>query len=218
MASSLVSCGGGGRRGPDSREAGQISRDLGPPGGAPVRPGPSANDAYVNGLNARRDGKCDLAAEILKPVANLGPGYEGAQFALGDCLTRTAATSASTSFADGLTWLIRAADAGWAEAQGRLAEIYALGPDDMRKPEEAAYWLALYVSNTQKARIGFEPLPADSLKRIADTLMPEQITAGEARARSWTRKAWIPPRMEEPPPGPDGEGGGGPRGRRPPPN
>ncbi|MDX2224235.1 MAG: hypothetical protein SFV21_15910 [Rhodospirillaceae bacterium] len=211
LAAALAACssGGGGRSGPASREAGRIAADLGTPGQV-VRPGPIANDAYVAGLDARKRGDCAAAIERLTPVANLGPGYEGAQSALGDCLVRTAPTATATVFADGLTWLIRAADAGWAEAQGRLAELYALGPADMRKPAEAAYWLALYRFNAQKARIGFEPVAAETEAKIAAALTPQIIASGEARAATWRRKAWIPPKTAEEPPMP-GPGGGPPR-------
>lgn len=202
VATALAACGGsGGRGGPAPRDASRIAGDLAPPGQA-VRPGPSANDAYVQGLDARKRGDCAAAIERLTPVANLGPGYEGAQFALGDCLVRSAPTSAATGFADGMTWLIRAADAGWAEAQGRLAQIYVLGPADMRKPDEAAYWFALYRANAQRARIGFEPLSADTEAGILAALTPALIAAGERRAAAWRRNAWIPPKTVDEPAAP----------------
>jgi len=211
----LASCGGE-RRGPDRREAGQFSRDLGA-GPQQVRSGPSANEAYVSGINARTEGNCALAIDILRPVANLGPGYEGAQFALGDCLVRTAPTTTATAFADGMTWLIRAADAGWAEAQGRLAEIYAIGANEMRNLDEAAYWISLYRLNAQKARIGFQPLPDATEKAIMAALSPAQLDQGKQRALLWQRTAWLPPNKNAEPPiddkgRPDG------RARRPPPS
>ena len=53
------------------------------------------------------------AALKLRLPANIGPGYENAQTALGDCLLKIAGTSdLSSDYLEGLTWLRRAADAG----------------------------------------------------------------------------------------------------------
>jgi hypothetical protein len=213
LSLALAACGGGGPSGPGARQAASISQGIG--GSAAVRPGPSANEAYVSGLELRKKGDCKAAVEKVRPVANLGPGYEGAQFALGDCTLQLAADGNAAERHEALMWLLRAADAGWNEAQGRLAEVYALGPADTRNLDEAAYWLALYKASAQMPRFGFEPMPPQTLAAVEAALTPAQRDAGATRAVSWQKKLWIPPRTApERQPGGPGEGRGGDRRMR----
>lgn len=179
-----------------------------------IRPGQDANAAYSQGLDLKTKGDCAGAILKLRPVANLGPGYENAQTALGACLiqARASDTELSSEYLDGLTWLRRAADAGWPEAQGTLAGAHAFGPATIRNGEEAAYWLALYEGNTGKSRVGFTPLAATDLAAVNRTLTPAQKAAGAARAAQWQRKVWIPAAQAPSPPG--GQGGPGGRERR----
>lgn len=213
LAVTLAACGGGGPSGPGARQAANISRGIGGPG--QIRPGPSANEAYVAGLELRKKGDCKGAIEKVRPVANLGPGYEGAQFALGDCTLTLAGHNNASEHHEGLMWLLRAGDAGWTEAQGRLAEVYALGPADTRNLDEAAYWLALYKTGAQMPRFGFEPMPPQTLAAVEGALSPAQRNAGATRAAAWQKKLWIPPRTapaNEPDEPVEGRGGG--RGMR----
>ncbi len=160
-----------------------------------IRPGDDSNKAFTEGMDLKTKGDCAGAIQKLRPVANIGVGYESAQTALGDCLLRTGVTGGETSadYLDGLTWLRRAADAGWPEAQGHLAIAYAKGPGSVRNGEEAAYWLALYRSNPSKSRIGFTPLPAADIASVQNSLSPTENAAGEKRAATWQRKIWVPP-------------------------
>lgn len=188
----LHSCSSDGRRGPAQREAEQYSQGIAGAGRG-VRPGPGANAAYVAGLEKRKSGDCKSAIDIVRPVANLGPGYEGAQFALGDCLSRAATGANASEHHEAMTWLLRAADGGWTEAQGRLAELYALGPEGVRSKAEAAYWLALYQAGASLPRFGFEPMSAGAMKAIETALSTAEREAGRARAATWQKKVWIPP-------------------------
>jgi hypothetical protein len=166
-------------------EAGQI-----------IRPGPNANKAYSDGIDLKRRGDCKAALAMLEPVAKLGPGYENAQFALGECQVSLAATGDSAMFGVGMTWLIRAADGGWTEAQGKLAQIYALGAIEQRNLDEAAYWLALYRGNASLARIGFTRMESTMEDTIAAAVGAERLKAASMRAAQWQRKSWIPPKTE----------------------
>jgi hypothetical protein len=197
----LPACSDGPSGGPGRREAGLFMQGLGESGQI-IRPGPSANQAYSDGIELKRKGDCKGALAKLEPVAKLGPGYENAQYGLGECQTALAAAGDSALFAEGLTWLIRAADGGWTEAQGKLAELYALGPAEQRDLDEAAYWLALYRGNASLARIGFTPMDAKLEAAIAAAVGAERLKAGDIRAARWQRKSWIPPRAE-PTPGPE---------------
>jgi hypothetical protein len=158
-----------------------------------LRPGSDANTAYADAMALKAHGDCAGAVPKLRQVAALGPGYEGAQTALGECVIQPTKTDMTSDYAEGLMWLLRAADSGWPEAQAQLAYAYALGPTAIRNANEAAYWLALYRGNTGKSRVGFVPMPADQLSAVVKSLPPETLAAGQARADKWERKVWFPP-------------------------
>ena len=162
-----------------------------------IRPGDDSNKAYSEGLDLKTQGNCPAAVLKLRPVANFGPGYENAQTALGACLLQTGAGGAdlSAEYLEGLTWLRRAADAGWPKAQGSLATAHAFGPSTIRNGEEAAYWLALYLANPNKSRIGFIAMPAADIAAVDKSLSPADKSAGQKRAATWQRKVWMPPAL-----------------------
>jgi hypothetical protein len=200
----LAGCGGG-PGGPSPRETGVYMEGLGGRG-LMIRPGPSANKAYSDGIDLKTRGDCAGAIAKLSPVANLGPGYENAQSAYGDCLIAMAASPESSQYMEGLVWLIRAADGSWAEAQGKLAQLYALGPQSKRNLDEAALRLALYRSSASMARLGFTPLDKKVEDDIAKALGPERMKAGETRAARWQPKLWIPPKTAATDTGPEMRG------------
>lgn len=156
-----------------------------------VRPGRDPNGAYIQATEFKAKGDCATAVKLLRPVARLGPGYENAQTALGECLLEQADTRE-----DGMTWLTRAADAGWPEAQAALAFQFG-GGSPSHSGEEAAYWLALYDSNPNKARVGFQAPDAKSVSAVRGALTDAEKAAGIKRAAGWERKLWIPPAPAE---------------------
>ena len=157
-------------------------------------------------MDMKAKGDCAKAAVGLRRVVVMGPGYENAQTALGECLTQADTSAESTSdYLEGIVWLRRAADAGWPEAQGRLAQIYAFGPANVRNGGEAAYWFALYDTNPSKSRIGFVPLDTTAVAAIKKALSANELEDGVRRAALWQRKVWLPP---APPNAMDGEGPG----------
>src|SRR5262245_5995264 len=84
---SLAACGGG--RGPSRHEAKMYMQGL--EGKTTVlRPGPDANAAYADAMTLKAKGDCAGAITKLRKVAEIGPGYEGAQAALGECILQTA--------------------------------------------------------------------------------------------------------------------------------
>lgn len=192
LAATLAGCGGG--RG--DRDAPDGAMLIGGPDGrgSLIRPGVDANASYSEGVDLKARGDCKAAVLKLRGPANIGPGYENAQTALGDCLLRIAGNSdLSSDYLEGLTWLRRAADAGFPEAQVVLADAHANGPAALRNLQEAAYWLALYDANPGKARVGFTPYDAAALAAIRSKISPADKTAGEQRAATWERKVWLPP-------------------------
>jgi TPR repeat protein len=188
----LTACGGD-QEGPSAKQAQVYMNGLGGRG-LVLRPGPDANALYVDAMALKAKGDCAAAIPKLRQVAGIGPGYEDAQTALGECLlTATKGSELSADYLEGLTWLRRAADAGWPEAQGRLAFAHAVGPAAIRNAEEAAYWLALYRMNTGKSRVGFISLPDDQLAAIDAAVPAAAKAAGDKRAETWERKVWLPP-------------------------
>ncbi|MHB1207047.1 MAG: hypothetical protein ACYCZX_15875 [Rhodospirillaceae bacterium] len=192
LAAALCGCGGGRERG-EMSEPGMLIG--GPDGrGSMIRPGVDANVAYGQGVELKAKGDCKAAVLKLRGPANLGPGYENAQTALGECLLQNAGgADLSSDYLEGLTWLRRAADGGWPEAQAMLAYAHVAGPAALRNAGEAAYWLALYVTNPTKARVGFTPFDSGALATIRAALTPADKAAGEKRAAAWERKVWLPP-------------------------
>lgn len=181
----LVGCGGG--RPGDRRDDSVIVQQRADGTHVAVRPGRDPNGAYIQATELKAKGDCTNAIALLRPVARLGPGYENAQTALGECLLLQAGTND-----EGVTWLNRAADAGWPEAQAQMALYYG-GESAARNPSEAAYWLALYDSNPSKARIGFRAVDPARITAVRDSLSEAEKTAGIKRAATWERKLWIPP-------------------------
>jgi TPR repeat protein len=188
-AAALASCGSG-RREPQRDESVVVGQR---PDGTQmsVRPGRDPNAAYIQATELKAKGDCASAVMLLRPIAMIGPGYENAQTALGECLVE-----ADTTRADGLTWLSRAADAGWPEAQASLALFHAADAPS-RNAAEAAYWLALYDANPSKARVGFRAPDTKALARARQSLSSNDIAAGARRAASWQRKLWLPPAPPE---------------------
>jgi TPR repeat protein len=199
LATSVAACGGGPG---DAPQGGLIERGMNGRGNL-VRGGLDANAAYSQGVDLKAKGDCAQATLRLRPVAGLGPGYENAQTALGECLVQMAGTAElSAEYLEGLMWLHRAADAGWPEAQFDLAESHATGPAAIRNMREAAYWLALYDDNPEKARVGFVAPDAAALKALHAGLSPADLEAGRQRAAQWQRKMWLPPTPPAPGRGP----------------
>jgi hypothetical protein len=193
LASVALTACGGGQRGPDRRDNSMVVQQRADGTQVAVRPGRDPNAAYIQATELKAKGDCAGAILLLRPVAKMGPGYENAQTALGECLIQQ-----GSERDEGLTWLVRAADAGWPEAQAALALAY--GADSpARNGEEAAYWLALYDINPSKARVGFRAADAKALSTLRGSLSDAEKAAGARRAAAWQRKLWLPPADAEGP-------------------
>jgi TPR repeat protein len=213
LSVALAACSSGEREGPSAAEAkvymkGLNGRDVA------LRPGSDANAIYAEAMALKAKGDCAGAIPKLRRVAALGPGYEDAQTALGVCLLETSKSpDFGSDYSEAMTWLLRAGEAGWPEAQGELAGVYALGPTAVRNLDEAGYWLALYRDNPAKARVGFVPMAEDRLAAIQHAVPAAAQAAGEQRAARWERKVWLPP-SPPPSPGPTEEAAPGHRMRQ----
>ena len=187
----LAGCGGDDR---DQRDGAGVLIGGSPGHGTMVRGGLDANALYSQGMDLKAKGDCKGASIKLRPPANLGPGYENAQTALGECLLQVAGNGdLSSDYLEGLAWLRRAADGGWPEAQLDLAQTYLMGPATFRNTAEAAYWLALYDANGGKSRIGFVAFDPSELAALRTKIPAADKALAEKRAAQWQRKVWLPP-------------------------
>jgi TPR repeat protein len=192
VALGLAACGGAPRGGMErDRDESMVVAMRADGTSVAVRPGRDPNGAYIQATEFKAKGDCATAIKLLRPVARLGPGYENAQTALGDCLLESAETRD-----EGATWITRAADAGWPEAQASLA-FYFGGESAAHNGEEAAYWLALYDANPNKARVGFQPPDLKVIAAVRAALTEAEKAAGAKRAAGWQQKLWIPPAPAE---------------------
>lgn len=161
---------------------------------------------YWEGFELKNDGDCEAAVERLRPMANIGRGYESAQHALGLCLMSlgglpedqstqfdTDQVSASDHFTEGRTWVLRAANAGHFQAQRTLLALYAVGLAENADAIEMSKWLRLYSVNPMRLTLGVGD-PNDSLIRhLSGSVTPSALLAGKELARSWTPSYWTPP-------------------------
>jgi TPR repeat protein len=139
-------------------------------------------------------GKCDKAIPKFYCLAVRGRGFEIAQNALGECLLRTAeGKNRANRYADGLAWIRRAANAGFADAQGTLVQIYLDGKAGAdADPVEAALWYRLYQDNALRQSIGARPLADGLEERLAVALDEDQWDEAEQRAEGWRRTSMKP--------------------------
>jgi hypothetical protein len=174
----LASCGGGSGVQRERDSDGKIipnARDLDP-----------AGTLYSDTVQKADDGVCDAdAIEVLTCFSYRGHGYEGAQASLGQCLIRTG------KVADGTVWLKRAANAGWPDAQKRLAQLYASGKGAPQDLVEAATWNNLYLKNPSLLSLGVTPDRSLS-QQLHGKLTAEQGAEARRRADAWSPSYWEP--------------------------
>lgn len=170
----LSACGGGGevrRRDADGNIM-PTARDLDP-----------ASTRYSDTMDAAKQGDCsDRTITLLTCYAYRGHGYEGAQTALGQCYLK------DKDAKEGMTWLKRAADSGWPEAQTALANHYI---DDSDDHAEGGKWAILYRRNPSLLSLGVTPDKALAEKMNLALDDTEKADA-QARANAWVAKFWKP--------------------------
>ncbi len=169
----VASCNaGGGHRRDDQGNLVPTARELDP-----------ASTFYSDTLEAAAKGDCANNIEPLTCFAYRGHGYEGAQTVLGQCLMR------SGQAAEGLTWLKRAADGGWPDAQKELAHLYLDGKGVPQNNAEAGLWTYLYTKNPSLLSLGVQPDKSVS-QQMRDTLTSEEQVQARGRADAWLPTYW----------------------------
>jgi TPR repeat protein len=145
-----------------------------------------AGTLYSDMVDAADKGDCSPATvSALTCFAYRGHGYEGAQATLGQCLIHTGKT------ADGITWMKRAADAGWPDAQKSLAGIYMNGKGLPQSNVEAGFWINLYSKNPSLLSLGVQP-DMTLAQRVRETLSADEKAEARRRSDSWLPAYWQP--------------------------
>ncbi|MEL7491536.1 MAG: hypothetical protein AAGJ73_12525 [Pseudomonadota bacterium] len=167
LVSLTVACAssGPGERRPEGDRAG---------GAGQARPAP----ALAAARKLKSEKGCAAAAPTYRVTAAMGEGFEVAQSELGFCLLRmTGDTDAETALfeQEGVFWLTRAAYAGEARAQRRLAEHAHAAGDD----EAALGWALAFAANSQTDLFSLSPLPGDFIAQASASLSDAQIEAAQ---------------------------------------
>ncbi|MES1990042.1 MAG: hypothetical protein V4441_03705 [Pseudomonadota bacterium] len=138
---------------------------------------------YSDTMDAVKQGDCsERTVTMLTCYAYRGHGYEGAQTALGQCYMK------QKNEKNGLTWLKRAADSGWPEAQTALANHYL---DSTNDPAEGGKWAILYRRNPSLLSLGVAP-DERVAEKMGAKLNDTQLADAQARAKGWVAKFWKP--------------------------
>ncbi len=133
---------------------------------------------------AKADKGCAEAIPTYRVIASFGEGYEVAQYELGACLLDIVDESdiqARLFNDEGILWLRRAAWAGNARAQWRLATTLSGAGDEALptppNPIEALGWAHVYKSNAAHELYGLAPISTTILAHLGASLTDEQKAA-----------------------------------------
>lgn len=172
-----------------------LAQDGPPPDRAPGESGaiaPDENDAgrLIAFARQKRDDKgCAEAAPAFRVIAGMGEGQEAAQHELGECLLEmTGANDTETALfrQEGEFWLTRAAYAGNARAQRKLAMEMASPASALHDPRGALQWALVYAKNPTAGLYGYGPLPATLAPGLKSALDAAAIADAEKFAREFT--------------------------------
>lgn len=170
-----------------------------PPGGIDFKNGPGTeassphqDDAAVLlafARNLREEKGCMDAAPAYRVVAGMGEGQEAAQHELGECLIEMkSANDVETALfrQEGEFWLTRAAFAGNARAQRRLAMAMASPANPLHNPKGSLMWSLIYSKNPTADLYGFGPLPVTLVPGLKSSLTGIDIAEAEKFAAEFT--------------------------------
>jgi len=221
IAAALLVSGAGAQEGPPPDR----TENEAPDDGAVENAAPSEEDA--SGLIAfardlRKQKGCADAAPSYRVLAGMGEGQEAAQHELGECLLLMEGASAIETKLfkqEGAFWLTRAAYAGNARAQRKLAMEMASPASALHDPKGSLEWSLIYGKNPDANLYGYGPLPGTLVPGLKSSLSEDEIAEAEKFAKDFapiTLPKFEGPKREDGKkrrPGPDGAG---PEGRRPP--
>ena len=167
----------------------------GPPGGGEGRGSASVNQperllSHARDEQAKKG--CGPAIPAYRVAASFGDGYEVAQYELGACLLEVEATSdveASLLVQEAQFWLNRAAWAGNARAQNKLATILSganrTGAGLAPAPAEAIKWAFVYEQNSARKLYNMKPVSMPVMEHLRATLDQSDFDAAESFAAAF---------------------------------
>ena len=141
----------------------------------------------------RLAGKCDQAVPILRRLVNSAQSYPISKYNLGLCLLDLAAAEHDAAKAadlrqKGAVWIVRAADAGFGQAEVKAVLLYLDGVGVAADPVEAEKWALIYHSNGMRFALGLPDVAPEVRDRLDAALTDAQRDAAQARADDWTAK------------------------------
>ncbi len=159
-------------------------------------PAPAINQPerlLAHARNVQAEKGCDKAIPTYRVIGGFGEGYEVAQYELGACLLETAPISEQTVLLtqEGLFWLRRAAWAGNARAQWRLAMVLSGAPSPYAEnvdaiPTEAMGWALVYKDNGTRELYGLAPVYPKVLNHLNATLSSDAKAEAATFANDFT--------------------------------
>jgi hypothetical protein len=156
---------------------------------AAARPAQAATDPYERVLQIKATSGCQAAIPKLEPFANIGRGYEVAQFQLGECYLETAAAGLADGIDQarikGAASILRAANAELPRAQERAVGLCLDGTGTAADPIEAGKWYLLLQRNPRRSLFGPAKIDPDLEARLRKTLQESDWQQARIRADQW---------------------------------
>ena len=137
----------------------------------------------------RTEQGCQDAAPGLRVAAAMGRGFEAAQHELGDCLLQIKApspTEAALYQEEAIFWLKRAAYAGNARAQRKLATLYAAPNSEHSNVGAALKWALVYEKNGDADLYGYKSFPPTFLPGLKTSSTEDVIADAERFAADFS--------------------------------
>jgi hypothetical protein len=152
---------------------------------------PVSRDSMAIAEDLRLKGECDKAVPILRRLSERGNGYEISQLDLGLCLLdlaklETDAAKAAPVREEGASWILHAANAGFAKAQARAVVLYLDATGVAADPVEAQKWALLYHDNGMRLGFGLPDIAGDVRTRLDAALDDAKRSEARKRARAWS--------------------------------
>lgn len=172
---------------PDQTGDGVIAPEAPPENAAPSESDAGGLIAFAR--ETRKEKGCAAAAPSYRVLAGMGEGQEAAQHELGECLlTMTGANDVETDLfrQEGAFWLTRAAYAGNARAQRKLAMETASPASALHDPKSSLKWSLVYGKNPDADLYGYGPLPGTLVPGLKSSLTQDEIAEAEAFAKNFT--------------------------------
>lgn len=141
----------------------------------------------------RLAGKCDRAVPILRRLVDSPQSFPISKFNLGLCLLDLAPAEKGAAKAAGLrkegaAWILRAANAGFGQAEARAVGLYLDGVGVPVDPVEAQKWALIYHGNAMRFTLNLPDVPQAQRDRLDSTLSDAQQDQAQARADAWQPK------------------------------